>query len=508
MNIAIIGGGIAGLSAATILQELGNHVTIFEKHNELGGMVRSHYDKLSNYQEHSPRVYFDNYYNFWDIMKRIPIYYQKEATEKRLVEAFEYVDSNYIVDEYGLTSSSIFKIMLRSKLNLLEMIVLGLYTLRYMFCSTERLEDDADRVSVKNFVKNKQGLKRFEMLSFILGESLEKLPMHKIVRLIEQNLNFNSIKITKGNQNEYLFYNWELYLRSIQATLVKGRIVERIIKEQNGKYTLYCDKGVFKQFSKIIVATDLWNMIKLLEQSNIPVQQHIYELANETKSNQMGINIYFPTPIPFKTKSIYAIENSDWKLIIEPKDSNWKEKLKTGVWTVSIPDDNLFSSRLQKNVKDCTENEIYDEVWYQILNSRIFDNCLISKEHIKPSYFKVWSAWENVNGRLINNEPYFWNATGTYGKRPHQFINLPDIYLAGGYTRTSYYHYWVEGACESGLECAKLIDYRVKIIKHERLKILKLFHKIDKLLYDEYLPNVVDVSLILVFLLTSYYKFK
>lgn len=499
MNICIIGGGIAGLSAATKLQELGNHITLIEQHQELGGFVRSHYDKLSHYQEHTPRVFFDNYYNFFDIMKRIPIYYQKRPTERKLFDIFQNLDDNYLVNKYGLTSSGIFKMAFNSKLNILELLVLVFFILRYMVCSTERLEDDADRISLNSFIKNKEGRKRFKMLSLIMGEPLEKLPLHKIVRLIEQNLlKQTNLKVLKGNNNEYLFHNWELYLRSINATIVKGRIVERIKQEKSGRYTINTDKGEFKEFSKIIVATDIWNMIKLFENSNIKLHKHLYELADECKSNQMGINIYFNTLIKFKTKSIYALEDSDWNLIIEPKDSNWKQSVEMGIWSVSIPDDNLFSKRLNKKLKDCNPNEIYEEVWYQISNSRIFDAIELAKEQIVPIYFNIWDGWELTKDNVTNKEPYFWNATSTFSKRPPQFIGMKDIFLAGAHTKTSYYHYWVEGACESGLECAKLLDYRVEVIKHERLKIFKLFHKIDKLLYDEYLPNIFDISLILI----------
>jgi hypothetical protein len=222
----------------------------------------------------------------------------------------------------------------------------------------------------------------------------------------------------------------------------------------------------------------------------------------------MGVNIYFSNPIKFKTISIYALENSDWNLIIEPKDNNWTEQVKIGIWQVSIPDDNLFSKRLNKYVKECNPNEIYEEIWYQISNSRIFDNIEIPKEQIQPNYFKIWDGWTNSTNVLKNKEPYFWNAVSTYGKRPSQFINNHDIFLAGGYTKTSYYHYWVEGACESGLRCAQLIDYRVKIHEHKRIGFFKFFHKIDKLLYDEYLPNVVDMLGIITIGIIIYKNYK
>ena len=504
MNIAIIGGGIAGLSAATILQELGHKVTIFEKNKELGGLVRSTYDNLSNYRDYTPRVFFPNYYNFFNIMKRIPIYYQKRTTNKRLFDIFQKLDSNFIVSKYGLTRSGILKMAFNSKLTLIELFVLGITIVRYMFCCTQRLEDDADRVHVSKFVKNKDGKKRWEMLSLILGETLDVLPMHKLVRLVEQNLHPGKLKSIKGPHNEFLFINWELYLRQLGTVLVKDRSVERINREQTGRMSIYCNKGVFKDFTRVIIATDLWSMIKICENSRLPLQNHIYELAQKTKSNQMGINIYFPTNIKFKTKSVYALEDTDWKIIVEPKDNNWKYPKKDGLWTVCIPDDNLFSTRLQKKLKDCTPNEIYDEVWKQIYNSNIFENAETPKEQIIPSYFKIWEGWDTSTDTVKNNEFYFWNAVGTAGIRPDQYIGLNDIYLCGAYTKTSYYHYWVEGACESGLRVAKLIDYRVNIVKHERIKFLKLFHKLDKYLYDQYLPNIVDVSFILIVLFILY----
>ena len=40
MNIAIIGSGFAGLSAAAILAKKGYDVNIIEKHNQIGGRAR------------------------------------------------------------------------------------------------------------------------------------------------------------------------------------------------------------------------------------------------------------------------------------------------------------------------------------------------------------------------------------------------------------------------------------------------------------------------------------
>jgi protoporphyrinogen oxidase len=55
MNVVIIGGGIAGLSAAYRLTQAGHRVTLIEKETELGGLARSF--KLGN-------QYLERYYHF------------------------------------------------------------------------------------------------------------------------------------------------------------------------------------------------------------------------------------------------------------------------------------------------------------------------------------------------------------------------------------------------------------------------------------------------------------
>ena len=491
MNVCIIGGGVAGLSCAYALQELGNQVTIIEKNKQLGGFVRTEYDKLHYYTEHAPRVFFDNYYNFNKILKQIPLFFNNHETDKTLFDIYQPLGSNYLVSKYGLTTTSVFKVAL--KLNPIRILLLGIAILRYMTFCTKRLEKTADKVSVKRFIDSP----RFRMLSHILGEPLEQLPVHKLVRLVEQNISINQgLYVLKGPNQEYLFDNFELYLKKIGVKIIKDSQVELIEKVGDMKYNIKTDKSLFKDFSKVVVATDLWNMINLFRDSNIFVDHNIFELSSRTKSNQLGLSIYFNQPINFKEKSIFAIEDSDWKLIVEPKDSNWKYKTKIGIWSVSIPDDRLLSTRLGKAMKDCSPNEIFQEVWYQIYSSAIFDVCEVPRQHIVPMHYRIWSGWDTNNDFVVNKEPYFLNAVDTCSKRPGQFIGMKDIFLAGAYTKTSYYHYWVEGACESGLKAAQLIDYRVQCVEHQRL--LKVIHRIDNFLCEKHLPSFFDISLFFV----------
>lgn len=67
-NVAIVGGGIAGLTAAIKLLKAGFTVTIFERHERLGGNTSS---DAVNGIEHDvyPHMLCDWYVNFWDLFE-------------------------------------------------------------------------------------------------------------------------------------------------------------------------------------------------------------------------------------------------------------------------------------------------------------------------------------------------------------------------------------------------------------------------------------------------------
>lgn len=77
ITVAVVGGGIAGLSAAANLAERGFKVSLFEKEKYLGGKMgswsfESHGETL--YVEHGFHAFFRQYHNLRGFMKKIDIY--------------------------------------------------------------------------------------------------------------------------------------------------------------------------------------------------------------------------------------------------------------------------------------------------------------------------------------------------------------------------------------------------------------------------------------------------
>ena len=71
MKIAIVGSGLAGLTAAVDLVDNGHKVEIYESRPFWGGKVGSWVDKEGNHIEMGLHVFFYNYANLFKLMKKV-----------------------------------------------------------------------------------------------------------------------------------------------------------------------------------------------------------------------------------------------------------------------------------------------------------------------------------------------------------------------------------------------------------------------------------------------------
>src|SRR6185369_9533670 len=97
-TVAILGGGVAGMSAAHELAERGFHVTVFEARNTQGGKARSIFVPNTGTHgrrdlpgEHGFRFFPSFYKHLPDTMKRIPYAGRKNGVHDNLVQASHYL---------------------------------------------------------------------------------------------------------------------------------------------------------------------------------------------------------------------------------------------------------------------------------------------------------------------------------------------------------------------------------------------------------------------------------
>ena len=68
-RVAVVGGGIAGLTAALRLAQSGCHVTVYEAKDRVGGNLSSAGEPGAPYQDVYPHIFPDWYANFWSLFE-------------------------------------------------------------------------------------------------------------------------------------------------------------------------------------------------------------------------------------------------------------------------------------------------------------------------------------------------------------------------------------------------------------------------------------------------------
>jgi len=119
-SVGIIGGGLAGVSAAIFLAERGFTVRIFEKETYLGGKVGSwpvkFDDGFSTNVEHGFHAFFRQYYNLRNLLKKIDAY-------KYLIPIDDYLILTKKHGDFGFKDISTVPV-----LNILSMAKTGIYS--------------------------------------------------------------------------------------------------------------------------------------------------------------------------------------------------------------------------------------------------------------------------------------------------------------------------------------------------------------------------------------------
>ena len=119
-SVGIIGGGLAGVSAAIFLSERGFKVKIFEKEKYLGGKVGSWSvkfdDGFSTQVEHGFHAFFKQYYNLRNLLQKIDAY-------KYLISIDDYLILTKDHGNYGFKNLDTVPV-----LNILSMAKTGIYS--------------------------------------------------------------------------------------------------------------------------------------------------------------------------------------------------------------------------------------------------------------------------------------------------------------------------------------------------------------------------------------------
>ena len=532
-HIIIIGGGIAGLTAAHELVEQNYKVTLIERNIQVGGLARTYQNednKICPY-EYSWRGFGPYYQNVYNITKRI-LYNDKESVFDKLILLNNGKKTcNKKIPSYF----NFFKNM-----NYNDIIKILSIIIPFSISCDERNIQNYSKIGLRHWIKEKKISKYTEdaigkTVGPYLGFDYHNSSVYDLLYYNEMfennNIDTKGFKIASLPTSFMWFEPWVKLLKSkgveiklnTEVTSIKLNnnnsiesieIYDKINNKQHLKADYYINCTGPEILEKLLNPYKLNNHVSLF-------YNNINKVAENGRQIQLSVYYYINKKIFFDhTNTCGYLPNTPWLLMVLPTGHIWGDEYMAKycnseikeVISVGICEPYVKGLYIKKPWSECTPEEIRIETWYQLINDSDFKNnvCIedgISISELKIIDFKMWDSFIYRDGKIDTYEPKWANNINTIQYRPKSITPISNLFLAGAYTNTTTGIYSMESAVESGKIAAKnLCKYdnkpeNIVLINKKRNIFSYPIRYIDNLIYKQQYINIVIHILLLVILL-------
>ena len=493
-RVAVLGGGVGGLSAAQELAERGFEVEVYERRPDFGGKARSIPVPGSATPgrkplpgEHGFRFFPSFYKHLPDSMKRIPFAGKSvfdnlvfstrvEIARTGKLAFLEPTRFPQTLDDWTTVFLSLFANLGIPDSELLFFIDRLLVLLTT--CQERRLAE-YENIAWWDFIDAKNKSLSYQKY---LGEGLTRslvamkaeISSTRTVGYIDLQLMLGLMcspggfdRLLNGPTNEAWIDPWISYLKSRGVTLLGNSVVRSLELEGDRISKVLIDQGgtpsnVAADFYVSALPVEIMTGLVTNEiKSAAPSLAHLDKLQTRWMN---GIQFYLKNDVPLvRGHSNYL--DSPWALTSVSQRQFWPEinfaglgdgKV-GGILSAVISDWDAPGIVFGKAATNCTAEEIKTEAWAQ-LKSHLNTS---GDETLSDSNLLSWFLDPDIQfpnpSAVTNAEPLLINPAGSLQYRPEAATEIPNLYLASDYVRTYTDLATMEGANEAARRAVNAI---------------------------------------------------
>jgi uncharacterized protein with NAD-binding domain and iron-sulfur cluster len=492
--VAILGGGIGGLSAAHELGERGFDVTVYEAGGRLGGKARSFTARQdaagrSLPGEHGFRFFPGFYRNLRDTMARTPTP-DGDTTADRLVGTRETLITSVSGPEYvspSTTPSTIqgwldaFKPTIGGgELSARETNHFLRRLLSLLTSGRKRRHRHLDRVTWWTFLDADE---RSAAYRKHLCESTQALvamrPRIASARTIGQiyvQLMLDQIgpdrpseAVLNGPTSTVWIDPWERYLRSLGVRFELAAPVTAIESDGHDVTGVRIDGDRTVTADYYVAAVPVEVMRELVTPALERAAPSLGGLANLDTAWMNGLQFYLSEDVPLATGH-QAYTDSPWALTaISQRQfwdagaydlTAWDDGAVQGVLSVIISDWETPGSEIAKPARECTREEIRTEVWRQLTDHLNREEPRLTEDLCVDWVLDPAIDPADEESVATNQAPLLINTVGSLRHRPRARTAAPSLVLAADYVRTETDLATMESANEAARRAVRAIVHR------------------------------------------------